>query len=554
MFIFIDLDKAKDKGIIKSDFLDNIREHFSEEDEKAGLKKHLFKSRARFFSSRKYVITQQGRFDLGLFPAILTFLKSLDTPFKLVFSEEFKERYNSRYSFANENILELDVILREYQRDGVKKGLLNGNGIFLYPTGSGKTLLMASIIHNIKNYEPQTKTLVITLTHLINQIYDEFISYGLNPQDICKWSGTNDLNPDAKIVICGNNILYSKIENTALEIKKAKLLLLTLEKNLETDFTLTNEKRTEYEKTIEDIKKDILKLKDKDIDNKKIHDFFETINLLVIDEVHTLKKENEITNILKYISTRHRYGFTGTLPESKIDEWNIIGKIGPVIYEVPRDHLVENKFITDVDIKILFLDYKEVDMTPTENEIEEENIEEEDEKVLLTAAYNAELDFLHTNVFRNTIIKKITEKLDKNCLIVVDRLFHGETLKTFLEEQLPNKKVYFIEGKVEDEDRDKIKALMERDNNIICIAVSKIFSTGINIKNLHYLIFAAIGKAKNRIIQTIGRGVRTLEGKTMLVIFDLADNRKYGVKHLKKRIQIYDKEKFKYTITKISEV
>jgi superfamily II DNA or RNA helicase len=176
---------------------------------------------------------------------------------------------------------------------------------------------------------------------------------------------------------------------------------------------------------------------------------------------------------------------------------------------------------------------------------------EEEEKI--NARYQIELSFIQTSVFRNNTIRKCCEKLDKNILIPVERLEHGEYLKTFLANAMPNKQVFFIQGSVENEVREQIKTLMEKDNNIICIAISRIFSTGINIKNLHYILLVIAGKAKIRLIQTIGRGVRMLDDKVKIVIIDLADQLHYGTKHLEKRLEIYDNENFKYQIIPIYE-
>jgi superfamily II DNA or RNA helicase len=97
------------------------------------------------------------------------------------------------------------------------------------------------------------------------------------------------------------------------------------------------------------------------------------------------------------------------------------------------------------------------------------------------------------------------------------------------------------------EDREKIRTLMESRRDVIVVAISKIFSTGINIPNLHNIIFAAIGKAKIKIMQSIGRVLRLHPTKQMAVIFDLADNTRYGKKHLEERKKMYKLEKYEYT-------
>lgn len=105
----------------------------------------------------------------------------------------------------------------------------------------------------------------------------------------------------------------------------------------------------------------------------------------------------------------------------------------------------------------------------------------------------------------------------------------------------------------DDEASDKIKKIMEKDSNVICIAMSSIFSTGVNIKNLHNIIFAAGGKSFIRTVQSVGRGLRKHASKNKLIIFDICDKLRYGIRHSEKRKDIYEKEKIKYTQSIILE-
>jgi superfamily II DNA or RNA helicase len=112
--------------------------------------------------------------------------------------------------------------------------------------------------------------------------------------------------------------------------------------------------------------------------------------------------------------------------------------------------------------------------------------------------------------------------------------------------------IYFIRGSTEVEDRENIRSLMNDRNDIIVIAVSKIFSTGINIPNLHNIIFASAGKAKIKIMQSIGRALRLHHTKKIATIFDIADNTKYGKIHLSERKKLYNLEKYEYTEKELS--
>ena len=133
---------------------------------------------------------------------------------------------------------------------------------------------------------------------------------------------------------------------------------------------------------------------------------------------------------------------------------------------------------------------------------------------------------------------------------MVDRIDHGDILINNLK-KLTTKQCYYIRGSTEIEERENIRKIMNEKNDTIVVAISKIFSTGINIPNLHNIIFASAGKAKIKIMQSIGRALRLHPTKIKANIFDIADNTKYGKIHLKERIKLYNLEKFIYEEKKI---
>jgi len=170
-----------------------------------------------------------------------------------------------------------------------------------------------------------------------------------------------------------------------------------------------------------------------------------------------------------------------------------------------------------------------------------------------TAGYEEETTWLQTSEYRNSLITKLVNRLETNTLVLVDRITHGEHLLEFLKEQT-DKDVYFVQGSVEVEERENIKQLMESTNGVVCIAISKIFSTGISIKNLHNIIFAAIGKARIKIIQSIGRSLRLHHSKEIATIFDIADvGLIYGNKHFEERKLLYVSENIPLVSTKLVE-
>ena len=163
--------------------------------------------------------------------------------------------------------------------------------------------------------------------------------------------------------------------------------------------------------------------------------------------------------------------------------------------------------------------------------------------------YKNELKYLYKSEDRNNLIKKLVKKLNNNSLILVNHLEHGELLQELL--TISGKETFFIRGSMEVADRIAIIALMEKQDNIICIAMSSIFSTGINITNLHYILFVAGGKSFIRTIQSIGRGLRLHKTKNRLTLFDLYDNMEHSSWHGEERKRFYEKEKIEWKETEI---
>tara|TARA_R110000751_G_scaffold101650_2_gene195970 strand:- start:13275 stop:14711 length:1437 start_codon:yes stop_codon:yes gene_type:complete len=252
------------------------------------------------------------------------------------------------------------------------------------------------------------------------------------------------------------------------------------------------------------------------------------IDLLIVDECHKITAGNKISKIVQQIRTPNKFGFTGTLPEDDLNKWSIIGKLGPVIYEKSSYELRLEDHLANVVIKILNISYSPAPHFSG------------------PSGYRDELEYIYESDKRNSLLQKLVGKLNNNTLILVNHIAHGETLEEYFS-KLTNKKVYFIRGSVDVEEREKIKKIMEQETNVVCVAISAIFSTGVNVKNIHNIIFAAGGKSFIRTVQSIGRGLRKHDAKDKLVIFDICDQLKYGQAHCDKRKTIYDKEKIKYT-------
>jgi len=478
-------DSNKGVGIISGDKFEEIREAFSVKNEAAFFMRKRY---GRFLPQRTYAITPTGRFDPGLYFEIRKYLNNNQYVGEVKTDESLLEiimpvknlQSDTRFSY---DPIPLKLPLRDYQEEIVKKALSIGRGTIILATAGGKTLTAASLLTKLfLLYGSKFNCLyIVPDLGLVEQTSSDFSSYNV-PFSVRKWTGSYELKNEANVTIANLGILQSK--NTDLS-------------------------------------------------------WLETIDVLIVDEVHKIRKGNEVNKILKKIKTPFRFGFTGTMPEGLMDQWNIIGKIGPVIYEKNSYELRLESYVSSVQVQIIELNYNEDPF--------------KDVVISSSNLYREEQRFLMRSGFRNNVISKIVCKLTNNSLILVDYIEHGELLYKAIKEQCPEKQCYFIRGEVEVAERDEIRQLMEKRTDIVVVAISKIFSTGINIKNLHYIVFACGGKAKVKIIQSVGRGLRLHINKDKLIIFDINDNLHYSKLHSGKRISLYEKENIQTSIKKITQ-
>jgi len=426
-----------------------------------------------YIQSRLYAITPSGKFDVGLLGEIIQLLNQNSYNYNI--HDDLKIKYYC--GFKDIFIYKLKYDYRDYQEESIKNAIKQGRGITVIPTAGGKTLICAGLISSLRQTLKDENALAMVMVpsiQLVEQTASDFISYGM--MNVTKWSGDNKPTEDADVIVAGTQLLLS--EKTDLSI-------------------LSN------------------------------------VKILIIDECHHLKAKNKINKILKFVKSDHKFGFTGTMPVPKIDQWNIIGKLGPITYEQKTLSLKNQEYISNFKIIILNVQHNQKPKT-----IKSSNP---------AASYENELDFIINNHYRNEIICKLANNLENNTLIMVDRINHGEIMENVLKNILNlSKTVYFIRGSTEMEDREYIRNLMNERSDIVIIAISKIFSTGINIPNLHNIIFASAGKAKIKIMQSIGRALRLHPTKTLAKIFDVSDNTKYSKLHLEERKLLYQSENYEY--------
>lgn len=268
----------------------------------------------------------------------------------------------------------------------------------------------------------------------------------------------------------------------------------------------------------------------------KHHKLLEKTKVVIADECHGVKAK-ELTDLLKRCSnTDYRIGVTGSLPRDETHRFSIIGGIGPVIDKIETNKLIyEDKVLSEILIKIFNLDYPKL--------LKKSVKEYQDEKTIIKN-YS-----VRQKLFKTIISHYIKE--GENCLVLFDEIELGKNYKNFIEPFFPNKKIYWIEGSVKVKEREEIRLLTNIQEDVIIFGSLGTCSTGIDIPRLHHIIFLFAGKSLIRIKQSIGRGLRLHESKDKVTIYDLADNLKYGKRHLLERMKIYADEGFPVELIEI---
>lgn len=272
-------------------------------------------------------------------------------------------------------------------------------------------------------------------------------------------------------------------------------------------------------------------------------EYFEQFDYIIGDEAHNFKAQSLTTILTNLVNAKYRFGLTGTLDGTKTHKLVLEGLFGPVKRVISTKELIDKGIVSKFDIKCLVLKHTE-----------------EESKALKDMTYAEEIGYLISHEARNKFVKNLAVSLGKNTLVLyqmVDK--HGRILYDMIKntKNIGDRKVFFVHGGVDANDREEIRRIMEIEQDAIVVASFGTFSTGINIRNLHNIIFAMPTKSSIRTLQSIGRGLRQSEGKEIATLYDIADDLRVGkkmnytLKHFVERVKIYTEEKFPFKIYKI---
>ena len=255
---------------------------------------------------------------------------------------------------------------------------------------------------------------------------------------------------------------------------------------------------------------------------------------IIGDECHLFKAKTLQGIMKKCPDAKWRYGFTGTLDGKNVNKLILEGMFGPVYRTTSSADLMEKGFLAQLKVEIITLKHE-----PRRFE-----------------TYNEEIEHIGLMEQRNNFISNLACDLEGNVLVLFARVEkHGIPLHDITKART-DRPVHLIYGDTDVLEREAVRAISEKSDNNIIFGSYGTMSTGINIKNLHHVVFASPSKSRIRVLQSIGRGLRKAKGKDSVLLYDIADDfRKNGgrenftLRHLAERIKFYVEEDFTYRLT-----
>ena len=268
--------------------------------------------------------------------------------------------------------------------------------------------------------------------------------------------------------------------------------------------------------------------------------FFEKFGCILGDEVHLFKSKS-LTGIMnKSISCKYRHGFTGTLDGTQTHRLILEGLFGFVNRVTTTKELMDKKTLAKLNIKCIVLQYPEIDC-----------------KFMKTQKFQDEVDLIVRDERRNKFVVDLTKHLKGNTLVLFQFVEkHGAVLYDMMKDL--NRKVFYVHGGTDAQTRENIREITEKEKNAIIVASYGTFSTGINIRNLHNVVFSSPSKSRIRVLQSIGRGLRQGTEKSTATLYDIADDfthksrQNFTLRHFMERINIYNEEEFDYEIKNLN--
>ena len=408
--------------------------------------------------------------ELGLDVSISKELKDILKPSVTPISENIVQPANTKFKFF------------DFQEAAIESLLKHGRGVWVSPTGSGKSIMSYGIIRNIKEYSERT-LVVVPKTSLVVQFYNDYKEY----------------DPDIKVSMFCSQKKHRKCDKTA-NIIVSNIQWLNLHAN--------------------ELPRDI--------------------KAIIVDECHHTSA-NTLLKLVNSYSTPYKLGMTATLPEDLNSYYKVIGTLHHVIYKESIVKLQQDNHLAQIDIYPVELKHKYNDKKLFPTDDAGGFCDEFGGKISTTTMYNREMQYLEHHNEANNAILRFMEKVKGNSIILAEHVEHVD----YLYDNLNVENKFKIYGNTDIELRDEVRHIVDSnpDKKYYIVAGVAAFAEGTNIKNIQNLAFTCHGKAKTKVLQSIGRSLRKIDRDQSVVeqarVFDFFHNFTFSLRHYKQRCKLY---------------
>lgn len=404
---------------------------------------------------------------------------------------------------------ELGLYPRDYQIEAAYKILFAKRSVGELCTGAGKSLVIFMVFSYLLTTEPNHRFLLIVPSiSLVTQAISDFTEYNglLNKKINLRFQELGDsAKPRSDISTC--NVVVGTYQSLSSPDSK---FFQILEANHKTTYD----------------------------------SFIKSFTIVGCDETHTVKCTS-IQKILELTIAEQRFGVTGTIPSDKLENFTILKELGPCVIKITANQLIEQNHISDIEINILKIKWGNNEiLSNLYDALTNPNIEG-------AQVLGFEKRMIQASKQRLQFIKNLAQKMQNTSLILFQHIEYGNLLYDTLKANMKIP-VLYIDGSVDKDTREYIRQHLETDGDKILIASFGTFSTGINVKNIHNIIFTESYKSEIIVQQSIGRGLRKHKDKDKLRLFDIVDDlsscgaTNFSLKHSAERIKIYNDKKFKH--------
>lgn len=484
----------------------------------------------------KYYNLKNGLLYKGLYTNLIHFCKEHNIPI-IDLQHHEKTKVDLKY-LDTLNINVYDNVTESYkkitpdnnQTKAFKQAIEERNLRIQMATGSGKTLFSYCLLHYLRNEVIGKIVIVVPRQDLGNQFYSEYKSYS-------KFDKNFDMDD------------ISVIHSKSKDCPKNKILFITYQ-------TLRN-----FEQ-----------------------DFFEQVEVLIIDEAHKSSNKSLREIVEKCVNTRYKIGMSGTFEEKDplVSDLCLQALLGDIFDVVSQRNLIDSNRASDFEGRVYVLKHRQEDVKLYKKLMKKKNdlhdleyqslkitkdkqLEELERDIMLIKTglkagdvskllarkeflkntfiqtaykkwgYADEVDFLNSCEARNHfILDMVMKNTQGNSLVLFSRIeLHGDILLELAEEK--NKKyntnLLYIHGKAKLKPDEAKKLIETSQERCIVLANVAMVKEGWSVNNLHFCYLASTIKNHKALTQIVGRLLRKDGTDTKTALYIIIDDLRHSDKN-----------------------